>query len=103
LVFIFSNELLEAFIEVVKPPKFKKFFAKKDVEKRLDIFDQFADLISVTSKLKMYGDEKDDFSLNLAVDGNTGYLVTGDKDLLILTKINKTKNSDLPRIARNTS
>lgn len=29
LVLIFSDELLEEFIEVVKRPKFKKFFLKK--------------------------------------------------------------------------
>ncbi|SKB53558.1 hypothetical protein SAMN05660776_1744 [Salegentibacter holothuriorum] len=91
VVLIFSNELLEEFIEVVKRPKFKKIFAKKDIEKLLDIFDQFADLITVTSKLKICRDEKDDFLLNLAVDGSADYLVTGDKDSLILKKIDKTK------------
>ncbi|WP_079735223.1 putative toxin-antitoxin system toxin component, PIN family [Salegentibacter salegens] len=91
VVLIFSNELLEEFIEVVKRPKFKKFFAKKDVEKLLNMFDQFADLINITSKSKICRDEKDDFLLNLAIDGNADYLVTGDKDLLILKKVNKTK------------
>lgn len=55
------------------------------------MFDQFADLINITSKSKICRDEKDDFLLNLAIDGNADYLVTGDKDLLILKKVNKTK------------
>ena len=91
VVLIFSNELLEEFIEVVKRPKIKKYFAKKDVEELLDTFDQFADLINVTSQLDLCRDEKDNFLLNLSVDGNADYLVTGDKDLLILEKIKKTK------------
>ena len=91
VVLIFSNELLEEFIEVAKRPVIKKFFPKKDVEKLLDIFDQFADLIHVTSNLDLCRDEKDNFSLNLSVDGNADYLVTGDKDLLVLKKIKKTK------------
>lgn len=91
VVLIFSNELLEEFIEVVKRPKIKKFFGKKDVEELLDTFDQFADLINVNSQLDLCRDKKDNFLLNLSVDGNADYLVTGDKDLLILEKIKKTK------------
>ena len=91
VVLIFSEELLEEFTEVVKRPKIKKFFAKKDVEKLWETFDQFAELIEVTSKLNLCRDEKDNFLLNLSVDGNADYLVTGDKDLLVLKKIKKTK------------
>lgn len=34
--------------------------------------------------------KNDDFLLNLCTDGNANFLVTGDKDLLILKKIKKT-------------
>lgn len=91
VILVFSNELLEEFIEVVKRPKFKKFFSKKDVELLLDTFDQYADLINVTSQIDLCRDEKDNFLLNLSVDGKTDYLVTGDKDLLVLEKVNKTR------------
>lgn len=91
VVLIFSTELIEEFIEVVTRPKFRKFFSKKDVEQLLNTFDQFASLITVTSQLKLCRDEKDDFLLNLAVDGNADFLVTGDKDLLILDQIKNTK------------
>lgn len=43
------------------------------------------------STLNFCRDEKDNFLLNLAVDGNADYLITGDKDLLVLEKIEKTK------------
>ena len=88
---IFSNESLEEFIEVLKRPKFEKYFSKKDIEKLLDIFDQFAELIKVKSEIDICRDPKDNFLLNLAIDGKVDYLVTGDKDLLILEKIKKTK------------
>jgi len=88
---IFSNESLEEFIEVVKRPKFEKYFSKKDIEKLLDIFDQFAELIKVKSEIDICRDPKDNFLLNLAIDGKVDYLVAGDKDLLILEKIKKTK------------
>jgi len=91
VILVFSNELLEEFIEVVKRPKFKKFFSKKDVELLLDTFDHYADLINVTSQIDLCRDEKDNFLLNLSVDGKADYLVTGDKDLLVLEKVNKTR------------
>jgi len=36
-------------------------------------------------------DAKDNFLLELAVDGKADYLVTGDNDLLILQTVQKTK------------
>lgn len=98
VVLIFSTELIEEFIDVVKRPKFRKYFAKKDVEQLLNMFDQFADLIPVTSKLQLCRDEKDDFLLNLAVDGKADYLVTGDKDLLMLDKIRNTAILTYPEL-----
>jgi len=91
IIFIFSNELLEEFIDVVSRPKFKKYFPKRDVEKILEYFDQFGKLVEVTSNIRSCRDEKDNFLLNLSIDSRAHYLVTGDKDLLILKKIDKTK------------
>jgi hypothetical protein len=91
IILIFSNESLEEFIEVVKRPKFKKFFTKKDIEKLLDIFNQYAELIKVKSKIDICRDPKDNFLLSLAVDGKVDFLVTGDNDLLVIEKINTTQ------------
>ncbi|WP_310993394.1 putative toxin-antitoxin system toxin component, PIN family [Aequorivita marina] len=91
ILLIFSNELLEEFIDVVSRPKFKKYFSKNDVEKILEYFDQFGELVKVKSDIKICRDEKDNFLLNLSVDSEADYLITGDKDLLILEKIENTK------------
>ncbi len=91
IILIFSNELLEEFIDVVSRPKFKKYFSKKDIEKILEYFDQFGELVNVKSNIKICRDEKDNFLLNLSVDLKADYLITGDKDLLILENIERTK------------
>src|SRR5690606_2076388 len=91
VVLIFSEELLEEFLEVTRRQKFLKYFSKRDTEKLLNTFDKFAELVEITSKLKICRDEKDNFLLDLAVDGNVDYLITGDKDLLILDRIKKTQ------------
>lgn len=88
---IFSEELLDEFIEVAKKPKLKKFFSTKDVESLLTTFNEFAELISIESQIDVCRDKKDNFLLNLAIDGKADYLVTGDKDLLILENIGKTQ------------
>lgn len=90
IILIFSNELLEEFIDVVSRPKFKKYFSKKDIEKIIENFDQFGELVKVTSDIRVCRDSKDDFLLNLSIDSKADYLITGDKDLLILEKIEDT-------------
>jgi hypothetical protein len=51
VILIFSNELLEEFIDVVNRPKFEKYFSRKDIEKILEYFDQFGKLVKVTSDI----------------------------------------------------
>lgn len=88
---IFSNELIEEFIDVVSRPKFKKYFSKKDIEKVLEYFDHFGELIQVRSDIQICRNAKDNFLLSLSVDSKANYLITGDKNLLVLKKIEKTK------------
>jgi len=79
-ILIFSQELLEEFLEVVKRPKFRRYFAQTDIE----------ELLVVKSKIEICRDAKDNFLLSLAVDGKTDFLLTGDQDLLMIENIGKT-------------
>ena len=88
---IFSKELIEEFIAVAYRPKFAKYFTNEDIENLLDVFNYLGILINVTSNIKICRDSKDDFLLNLAIDSKANYLVTGDKDLLEIKKIKRTK------------
>lgn len=88
---IFSNELIEEFLIVANRPKFEKYFSNSDIKELLRLFKDYGKLIKVKSSVKECRDIKDNFLLNLAVDGKVDFLVTGDKDLLILEKVKKTK------------
>ena len=88
---IFSEELFSEFISVTERPKFKKYFAENDVQHLIQIIDRFGILVQVTTEINRCRDIKDNFLLSLAIDCNADYLVTGDKDLLDLANINKTK------------
>ena len=48
-------------------------------------------LVSVTTDIKKCRDPKDNFLLNLAIDSQADYLVTGDNDLLEIKSIGITK------------
>ncbi|PKP42385.1 MAG: putative toxin-antitoxin system toxin component, PIN family [Bacteroidetes bacterium HGW-Bacteroidetes-12] len=91
LTLIFSDELVSEFVEVVNRPKFEKYFSKNDIKKILEYFDQYGKLIRVKSDIKICRDEKDNFLLNLSIDSKADYLITGDDDLLVLEKIERTK------------
>ncbi len=86
---LFSNELVEEFISVSKRPMFKKYFSEKDVASLLETMSSIGKLIEVKSNIQDCRDFKDNFLLNLAIDGKADYLVTGDNDLLVLKKIKK--------------
>jgi putative PIN family toxin of toxin-antitoxin system len=90
-ILIFSQELLHEFITVVSRPKFKKYFSQEEIIEILDIIDQQAIFVEVTRDIKKCRDEKDNFLLSLAVDGNADFLITGDQDLLELKSIEKTQ------------
>lgn len=91
ITLIFSEELLEEFVDVVSRPKFKKYFSKRDIDKIFQHFDQFGKIVTITSNLKICRDEKDNFLLNLSIDSQADFLITGDKDLLVLEEIGQTK------------
>jgi len=88
---LFSEELLEEFIEVTARPKFKKYFPKSEVDNILDTIDEFAKFVNVVSKTNVCRDPKDNFLLSLSKDGNADILITGDNDLLQLKKFGRTK------------
>lgn len=88
---LFSEQLFAEFIEVSKRPKLKKYFKTKDISALLTLMNSFSEMVEVKSNVDLCRDKKDNFILNLAIDSNANFLVTGDKDLLELKKVNKTK------------
>ena len=91
IMLLFSEELLEEFIEVASRPKFKKYFSAADLEQLILQIRGRGQFIEVTSMIELCRDPKDNFLLSLCKDGNATHLITGDKDLLDLIKIARTK------------
>jgi len=88
---IFSQELIDEFLDVAQRPKFKKYFSKQDLEKLIKLFDTYGYYFKVVSNIELCRDSKDNFLLSLAKDSKADYLLTGDADLLDLKKFGKTR------------
>lgn len=88
---LFSQELLDEFIEVAKRPKFRKYFTLADFQDLLQALSLRAEFVAVATAVSICRDPKDNFLLSLAADGNATHLITGDKDLLDLTTFGETK------------
>ena len=86
---LFSKELIEEFTEVISRPKFQIFFSPADTILLFNKFDKYGTIIKVKSRVAVCRDVKDNFLLALAKDGDANYLITGDKDLLSVTKFEK--------------
>jgi putative PIN family toxin of toxin-antitoxin system len=83
--------LIDEFISVVSRSKFRKYFSQADIEDIFENIDKYAELVVVETVTTLCRDPKDNFLLSLSIDGHADYLLTGDKDLLVLKKIGRTK------------
>jgi len=90
-VLIFSEELLDEFLTVIKRPKFRRFFTQEDTEYLIETIQEYAKFVEVKSKVNVCRDKKDNFLLSLSKDVNADYLITGDMDLLELKEFESTK------------
>ncbi len=91
LLLLFSAELLDEFIEVAGRPTLRLYFSNDNPEELLNLFDEFGEIVDVTSEIDLSRDPKDNFLLALAKDGNADFLVTGDRDLLVIKKFGSTE------------
>lgn len=75
---VFSEELMQEFLQVAGRPKFRKYFSPDDLE----TIEEYADFVQVTTVTTECRDPKDNFLLSLAIDAKADYLLTGDSHLL---------------------
>ena len=85
-----QQELITEFISVIQRPKLKSYFKGIDIDHLMALLMQHGILIQVTSTIHICRDPKDNFLLALADDSKANYLITGDKDLLSLRRVNET-------------
>ena len=86
------RELLDEFYDVSSREKIRKYIRPEDLDDTLKLIHLYGKYVVIRTQSKSkIRDEKDLYLLSLADTINTNYIVTGDKDLLVLEKHNHTK------------
>ncbi|MDI6891245.1 MAG: putative toxin-antitoxin system toxin component, PIN family [Thermodesulfovibrionales bacterium] len=88
---VVSEGLLKELSEVFKRPKFQNIFTPKRIKELFSLLDSYAVVIVPRQKINICRDAKDNFLLEIAVEGNADYLITGDEDLLVLNPFHNIK------------
>jgi putative PIN family toxin of toxin-antitoxin system len=81
---LLSLELLEELSDVLGREKFDRFVTSDERDEFLETFVEQAMLVEVIERVQECRDPKDDKILELALNGQAEYIVSGDKDLLAL-------------------
>lgn len=86
------RELLDEFYDVSSREKIRKYIRPEDLDDTLKLIHLYGKYVVIRTQSKSkIRDEKDLYLLSLADTINANYIVTGDKNLLVLEKHNHTK------------
>ena len=88
---ILSEQLLQEIILVTQRPKLQKYFPQSKVEELIALLKIIGLSIEIKAKVSICRDPKDNYLLALAQDSQADFLITGDKDLLILEQFKSTQ------------
>ena len=88
---ILSEQLLQEISLVSQRPKLQKYFPQSKVNELIDFLKIIGLSIDIRSEVLLCRDEKDNYLLALAKDSQADFLITGDKDLLVLQQFELTK------------
>ena len=81
---LLSLDLLEELNEVLGRKKFNRYVTNEEREEFLETLIERAVLIEIVENIQECRDPKDDKVLELALNGEAQYIITGDRDLLVL-------------------
>jgi uncharacterized protein len=79
-----SLELLEEISDILGREKLDRFLTSEERDEFLETFVERAMLVDIIERVQECRDPKDDKILELALNGQAEYIVSGDKDLLVL-------------------
>ena len=83
-ILLYSKETLDELTDVLSRPKFDKYVSIEERAKAISLFEKKGFQIEVFIKVNACRDPKDNKFLELAISGNAPFIITGDKDLLVL-------------------
>jgi len=94
ITIVLSKQLLKEIKEVTSREKISKYFKPEKVIELLKLLNLIGEMYSLTNIPLVCRDPKDNFLLALINKSKANYLITGDKDLLVLNPYQGTKIID---------
>lgn len=88
---IYSQEILQEYLEVIRRARFRKFVSKRQVLRFINLILPKMSEVFITTSVQISRDKDDDYLLAMALENNAQFLITGDLDLLVLKQIGNTK------------
>ena len=85
------QQLNEEIVRIACRPKFQNYFSEEDVNRLQEWMISHCTMVEIDEIPLRCRDPKDDYLLELAVQSNAIYLVSGDEDLLELGQIGDCK------------
>lgn len=86
-----SDATLNELADVLSRDKFDRYVTIKDRKQFLEHFLYIIEKVEIIRTVKECRDPKDDKFLELALNGQADYLVTGDEDLLVMENFHQSK------------
>jgi len=71
--------------------QFLKYISQAKADEFINLLDERAKLVEISTEINICRDPKDNFLLSLAVDSSADFLISGDLDLLSIKQIETTK------------
>ncbi len=91
ITIITTEQLLTEIKNVTNREKIKKYFPKDSVKELIELLETIARKVEIKPTHFINRDPKDNFLLDLIDYSKADYLVTGDKDLLVLNPFKTAK------------
>lgn len=90
-IFCVCVQLLNEYDDVIKRPVFRNKIKPADIAGFRNIFLESSEVFGISKIENVVRDVKDDYLIALAKKSKARFLITGDKDLLVLKKVGKTE------------
>ena len=92
---VVCDELLAEIHEVTQRPKFARYFPEKEVDSLIEFMLIISEHYEPQQVVRLCRDEADDYLLSLALESHAHFLITGDQDLLVLSKVGSCRIVDV--------
>lgn len=80
---VFTTEKqINELIKTINKPKINKNVTSEDITNLIFLFRYNFKYVNISNKLKYLRDPEDDYLIEIAIESNSKYIITGDKDLL---------------------